>query len=193
MGLQDEFERIKRRHKKAICSRLARATIGPSIARVFAKGSVERMWRVLPDIPVDELLGLKEQEDFKRWFEKQLDKLATRIKETNSGNAAINLDGGYKWGHATKILCLYLRDVVAHREYFASEDAARIMEWLYVPIDSINMARLRRCGVSLDFAKIKEVDTPDKFYSVQNALGEAAKSTGVPRIWFDDNWADREA
>ncbi len=65
------------------------------------------------------------------------------------------------------------------------------MNWLYVPIDGINIRRLRHCGLSLDFAKIKEVDTPQKFYSVQELLGEAAKRAGVPRIWFDDNWGDR--
>ncbi len=88
MDLRDEFERIRQDHKKAVCWRLARATIGPSIARVFARESVKKIWPVLLDIRVEELLTLKKQEDFKRWFETQLDKLAQRIKQSNSATAA---------------------------------------------------------------------------------------------------------
>jgi hypothetical protein len=187
MGLDEEFRRIQENHKEQIRRRLARVVIGSSIARVFKKGSVEEIWPVLTEIPVDELPGLKNQEEFKEWFEKQLNRLARRIDRTNPGNRRIR--PGYKWGHATKILCLYLRDITLHREYFVDGQVERVTRWLYVPLDSVNMASLRRCGVPLDFCKIKEIDTGDKFYQVQDQLGRAAERAGVPRIWFDDNWS----
>jgi len=44
----------------------------------------------------------------------------------------------------------------------------------------------------LPFKAIKEIDTTEKFYDVQELLGEAAAKVGVPRVWFDDNWGDRQ-
>ena len=44
----------------------------------------------------------------------------------------------------------------------------------------------------LNFSQIKQIDSRKDFYSVQNILGEAAQKAGVPRIWFDDNWGDRQ-
>jgi hypothetical protein len=44
----------------------------------------------------------------------------------------------------------------------------------------------------LPFKRIREIDTAKKFYDVQTALGAAAREAGVPRVWFDDNWSDRE-
>jgi hypothetical protein len=51
--------------------------------------------------------------------------------------------------------------------------------------------RLRKLGYAPPFRSIKEIDSSGKFYDVQNALGEAARSIGVPRVWFDDNWGQR--
>lgn len=38
---------------------------------------------------------------------------------------------------------------------------------------------------------IKEIDSAEKFFGVQDSLGEAAKKARVPRIWFDDIWGMR--
>ena len=35
------------------------------------------------------------------------------------------------------------------------------------------------------------VDSPKKFYGLQDLLGEAAREVGVPRVWFDDAWATK--
>lgn len=190
MSLEKEYNRIKGNHKKAIRTRLARITIGSSVGRVLRKGSKKRIWLVLEQIPVDEILRLRSQQDYKKWFEKQLSILAREIHKTNKGNARIY--PGYKWGHAAKILCLYLHDIVIHREYFSQGSVGKIQYWLYCPIDSKIMDALKRCGLNLEFKKIKDIDEGKKFYHIQNVLGQAAEQEGVPRIWFDDNWVNRE-
>ncbi len=191
MSLEEKYNCIKRDHKKAIRRRLARITIGSSVGRVLRKGSKEKIWPVLERIPVNEILRLRSQQDYKRWFEKQLNILAVKIHKTNKGNTRIY--PGYKWGHATKILCLYLHDIVVHREYFPQDCAGKVKYWLYCPIDSVVMNALKRCGVTLEFRKIKEIDKEKKFYHIQDMLGQAAKRKGVPRVWFDDNWGDRQS
>lgn len=190
MNLVEEFQRIKQDHSKAVCHRAARVVLGPSVVRVYRKGSNKRLFQILTSIPVDELAEVKTPEEFNIWFEVQLEGLATTIDELNQGNNRIY--PGYKWGHATKVLTLYLREIVLNSRYFKDAEMERLAALLYIPIDDISMKRLKRLGHRLTFSAINQIDTPEKFYGVQAALGEAATQVGVPRIWFDDNWGDRQ-
>jgi len=190
MSLVNEYERINTNHKKAIQIRLARIAIGSSVGRVFQKDTVREIWPILTEINLDAIKKVGSQAQYKKWFERQLSKLATKIKKTNPNNKRIY--PGYKWGHATKILNLFLRDIILHSRYFAEKDADKIQYFLYVPVDSIVINRLTKLGEQLPFKRIKEIDTQEKFYCVQDILGRAAKKAGAPRIWFDDNWGDRQ-
>jgi hypothetical protein len=185
-----EFKRIKARHKRAICIRAARVVLGSSVIRVFNSDSKDRLLRILKGVNVSGLLNITSEKKFKNWFELELDRLGTAIEETNKDNNRIY--PGYKWGHATKVLTLYVREVVLNSRYFTEEEVSKISPLLFVPIDSVAIRRLRKLGIKLSFSAIKDIDTPDKFYNVQRLLGEAALEVGVPRIWFDDNWGDRQ-
>jgi hypothetical protein len=189
-NLIEEYVRLKKNHRKAIRTRLARITIGASVGRVFKEKTKKQIWPILKKIPVDEILRLKHEQSYKEWFKRQLRILAHQIGRTNKGNTRIF--PGYKWGHATKILSLYLHDIVMHGEYFQQNDRERVKYWLYCPIDGLVMKSLKKCGVPLGFTKIKDIDTEGKFFDVQDLLKEAAQEAGAPRIYFDDNWADRE-
>jgi hypothetical protein len=61
-----------------------------------------------------------------------------------------------------------------------------------VPIDGVVIRGLKALGIPPPFTKIKEIDTREKFYWVQYALEGPARSVGVPRVWFDDIWADQQ-
>jgi hypothetical protein len=83
---------------------------------------------------------------------------------------------------------------VNYSRYFTDADAARISPWLYSPIDRVVIDRLRKLHGPLPFRlqQIKDIDESEKFYLVQDLLGQAAAKVGVPRVWFDDNWGDRQ-
>jgi hypothetical protein len=81
---------------------------------------------------------------------------------------------------------------VNYSRYFTDAEAAVIVPWLYSPIDGVVIRRLGRLNGPLPFRKIKDIDEPEKFYRVQDLLGQAAAKVGVPRVWFDDNWGDRQ-
>jgi hypothetical protein len=164
--------------------------LGPSVVRVYRKGSNKSLFPVLVDIPVDELGEVRAPEQFRTWFEAQLEVLAAAIDRLNQGNDKIY--PGYKWGHATKVLTLYLREIVLNSRYFKDAEADRLAVFLYIPIDDIAMKRLTKLGYRLPFSAIKQIDTPEKFYRTQEILRQAAARVGVPRIWFDDNWGDRQ-
>jgi hypothetical protein len=90
------------------------------------------------------------------------------------------------------VLALYLRDLVLYSRYFPDADVERIAFWLYCPVDSIVMKRMRELGEKPGVFLISGIDSARKFWHVQDTLGIAAERAGVPRVWFDDNWGDRE-
>lgn len=186
-----EYAKLKKNHRDALRHRMARVTLGASVVRVFEPGTKDRLLTVLAGLPIEELTGVHTDDDFKMWFERQLDIVARRINTTNSKNTRVQ--PGSKWGHATKILTIYLREMVSHTHYFDDAQAARIEPFLFVPIDRITIESLKRLGHRpREFKRIKEIDTAKKFYEVQKLLGDAAMTTKTPRVWFDDGWGDRE-
>lgn len=189
MNLEKEFLKIKAGHEKAIQNKTARIVVGPSVGRVFKRGTKNKIRPFLENINLAVMKNIRSQLQYKKWFEKQLHKLAAKIKEANPNNERIY--PGYKWGHSTKILCLFMNDIIIHRNFFDNITANRIIYFLYTPIDGIVMGRLNELAIKLDFCKIKEIDAPEKFYNVQNILTPYARRAGIPRIWFDDIWANR--
>jgi hypothetical protein len=189
LSLKKEYRRIKENHRKAILKRVAKVCLGSSTVRVFKHSS--QIKERLQNIDVEELLKIQSEGNFKKWFENELDKLTKVIPKTTSRSKKIT-DGARKWGYGAKILNLFLRDIIFHHRYFTEKDANRIQYFLYVPLDSILIERLFKLGEQLSFKRIKDIDTPEKFYTVQDRLKHAAREVGVPRIWFDDNWVDRQ-
>jgi hypothetical protein len=184
-----EFNRVKADHAKALQARAARTVLGPSVVRVFSAGTKDDVRPLLEKLPLQELLTLNGETAYKAWFDAKTQLVANKLRVRNADNERVN--PGLRWGHATKILALFTREVVLCSRLFDDAEAKRIAPWLYTPIDSIAMKRLRRLGADPGFSHIKDIDTHDKFYWVQDALGEAARNVGVPRVWFDDNWVDR--
>lgn len=182
---------LRRRHSRAReTSRhwCARAVTGPSVIRVFAKGTKEDLLVALPRVRIDQISELDDRAAFEQWFERQLAMVAKVIARRNSRRASVN--PGLKWGHAAKVLALYVRDVVLHTRYFTDEQVARITPWLFVPVDSMVMMRLRELGVRLPFRQIKAIATRKDFYVVQDFLLDSC-SSDMARVIFDDLWADR--
>src|SRR5262249_48079444 len=155
--------------------------LGPSVIRVFRKGTRPGLLRVLSGLRVEKLADLRESE-FRRWYERQLEGVAQELLIRNRQNAWVQ--PGLKWGHANKVLSLYLRDLVLHTRFFPDTAVESIKHWLYAPLDSIAITRLRKLGVNLPFRRIREIDSAEKFYEVQDALEAAASHIRVPRVWF---------
>lgn len=188
-NLVNEYRRIKKNHWAAEKSHFVRVVLPGSVMRVFAKNTRPLLIQRIEKVDLKALKRIKTHDDFKKQFELELKRVAAAIKATNERNPRVQ--PGYKWGHATKILCLYLRDIVLHSHYFSLDTSSRLSHFLYAPIDSVVIGRLRRLGVPVSFKRIKDIDTPNKFYYVQELLQQASDKAGVPAIWFDDNWAQR--
>ena len=188
VSLKDKFRYIKENHRKNILKRVAKVCVGSSTVRVFKHSHQIR--GKLQDIDVEKLLDIQNEDNFREWFENKLDEVTKVIPKTTSRSKKIT-DGARKWGYGAKILNLFLRDIVFQHRYFAEKDADRIQSFLYVPLDSIVLGQLHELGKQRP-KKIKNIDSSEKFYKIQEKLGDEAKKAKVPRIWFDDMWVDQQ-
>jgi hypothetical protein len=188
-ALTNELRLRHERTRESVRHWCARAVTGPSVIRVFEKGTTNDLLPVLLGLPIDAMTQMDNRTEFEAWFETQLQHVAKAISKRNATNKRVQ--PGLKWGHAAKVLSLYLRDVVLHSRFFLDKDADRIATWLFVPVDSRVMERLTQLGVRLPFAKIKDIATRNDFYFIQDILAESCEA-GTARVIFDDVWADRE-
>ena len=189
-SLVEEYRRIARQHAEADRHFFARAVLGSSVIRVFQSDSKPVIKRALLNLDIRELGTARSHKTYRVLFEKQLEYLASAIRRSNRQNGRVK--PGLKWGHATKVLCLYHRDLVVHSRYFAKKTADRLSGYLFAPIDNIVIDRLVSLGYDPGVLNIKSIDTKRKFYKIQTDLGVAANKVNAPRIWFDDNWGDRQ-
>jgi hypothetical protein len=189
MKMIDEFERIKANHLDALRARSARAATGPSIIRVFAAGTVPGLRRVLLALPVDGLPDVVQAGRFEAWHEKQAERVARELRVYNAGNQ--RLAPGLKWGHATKVLNIYLRELVEHVRFYPDATAYELRTHLHVPIDGVLIDRMRELDVPVPSRTIKGIANREMYRTFQQTIKEAADTVGVPPVWFDDNWAER--
>ena len=113
---------------KRLCpeGELARTTLGASVLRVFAEGTRQDLTDAFVRIPVGELRDLSDEATFRPWFEHRLEATARAIARRNAKNARVQ--PGAKWGHGTKVLTIFLREMVAHSRFFRDDEVEKIEE-----------------------------------------------------------------
>ena len=190
-GLEAEYRRIALDHRATILKMTARSALPPSVTRVFQAGTKDALVELLGTLPVDELAGIEGDAGFRVWHERQLDVVAACVLRLNPPRLRPGIHPGYHWGHAAKVLALYVRDVVLFSRYFSDDQVERVGSLLCCPVDGIVLKRLRLVGVRPGVSLINEIDTRAKFWALQDRFQLAAAAVGVPRVWFDDVWGDR--
>lgn len=191
-AIERTVRRFREIHSRRIESCLrwaAYASTVPSVMRVFRPGSRQDVLPTLLSVAVDELRNVAGADDYRRWYIRALDQLVESLQRRNRDNTRVQ--PGLRWGHATKILSIYVREVLFHTRYFTEDEYRRTGPFLYVPFDSIVMRELVSCGVTLPFFQIKSIDSEEKFFSAQDLLFRSAEAVGTWAIWFDDVWAAR--
>jgi hypothetical protein len=188
-SLDSEFVRIREGHQTAVLRTVARASLPGSVTRVFLRGTKEALTSLFPTLPVDELPALSTKPDYRIWFESALRPVAGTIVGLNPVTRNPRIHPGYAWGHGTKVLSLFVRDLVLFSRYFTEDDARRIEPWLYCPVDGIVIERLRRVGFDPGVRFIREIGEA-AFWRIQDSLSAAAALAGVPPVWFDDVWSE---
>ncbi len=83
-ALNDEFRRIKAQHPEALKKTIARVVLGPSVMRVYAKGTRDALLPFLPKLDVDTITQFKSQEQFSAWFDEHVGRIAKIIDAYSS-------------------------------------------------------------------------------------------------------------
>ena len=177
-----------RRARQALRHWAARDATGAPLIRVFVPGTKPALLAQLVRLPIDELSALRSKVGFERWYESQLRKVARTLRKSNQRNPRVQ--PGIMWGHGAKVLSIYIRSLVLHSRYFPDRIASRVKPWLFVPVDSLFIEKLKSCGVKPPYSRIKDIATRRDFYFAQNLLAERCPPR-VSRVVFDDSWADR--
>lgn len=183
-----EYRRIGEAHKRAIKRTVAEGMLGASILRVFSRGTKDDVVPVLLEIDFDALHAITSQVIFDSWFDAGVSRVAAALRIKNASKRECN--PGIEWGHAAKIMSIFVRDIVERTAYFDGSTRDRLMPLLYNPLDSRVFNRLKELGWNGTVNKIKDVAAREDFYGLQETLGRAAREAGVPRVWFDDVWGE---
>lgn len=75
-ALKEEFRRIKGQHRDAMKKTAARVVLGPSVMRVFKKGTQEVLLPFLSELDMDVIIKFKDQEQYSVWFDKHVGRMA---------------------------------------------------------------------------------------------------------------------
>lgn len=188
-SLVDEYRKIGKKHRELDIKRTAMVTLAPSVIRVFNQGTRSGLIECLKDIPIEEMREIKTEQSFKIFYCKQLDRVVKVVEKSNLKN--LRLGRGLMWGHCTKVLSIYLYELVLRTRLFSTAQVKVLTPLLYVPLDSILLKRLRNCGMTNLPQKIKALSKKRQFWEIQDFLKKAAKKAGIPAIYFNDVWADR--
>ena len=186
-----KFKELQADERHAMLARQTKAMLGPSVVRVFKKDTKKDVAPALLKLDLLRLERCREQGQFDQFYFSALNKVDAAVLIRNSKNRRIGK--GHKWGHAAKVLSLYLRGVVLHTRYFDDKTAGRLKKWLYVPVDRVVIKALRQCDVKLPARSIKGIDSKAKFLKFQKPLTIAAEQAHAARLVFDDVWSSNRA
>jgi hypothetical protein len=140
-GLEVEFGRIKRDHGAAILKMTARSALPPFVTRAFQRKTKDALVELLGTMPIGEITALDSEAAFRVWYERQLDRVAACVLTLNPPRIRPGIHPGYHWGHAAKVLALFVRDVVLFSRYFGDYEVGRIAPWLCCPVDGVVLKR----------------------------------------------------
>jgi hypothetical protein len=103
--LIERLVELGRNERQASLERRASSVLGPSVVRVFRKGTKRDIRPVLASLPVAQLERCRDQATFDLLFFSWLNRVDRAILKRNQSNSRIM--PGHLWGHAAKILCLF--------------------------------------------------------------------------------------
>lgn len=186
--LVENFREIKIRQKDSAIKRTALVTLGASLIRVFEKKTKEDLLEVLGSVPIADLRKINSESKFETFYKLQLNRIERAVLKRNAKNK--KLGKGLKWGHCTKVLSIFLREIVLRSRIFPDTRVDQLKPFLYAPLDSKVLRRLRKCGLAKVPHKINKLKTARQFWELQESIRKAAKEAGTFAIYLDDVWVE---
>ena len=165
--------------------RIGKIVLGSSVIRVFVKGTKDALLKCLHKIPVERALYLHTQAEYDRWHYHQVKKVYNCLRYQRGNISRIGNNTGLEFGHATKIVNLFIGHLVFYSPYFKKKDTITISTFLHVPLDRKVFDALRACNVEGVPPSIKKVDKTT-YYRLQDEIRQHAKAHKLPPLYFDE-------
>lgn len=184
--LEREFLKYspKSEAQKLSISRVAKVTLGSSVIRTFKSGTKEHLESALKKIDLDSLKLVKSKEQYDAWHLVQLNAVSKALSKTE-GNG-VKLGKGIKWGHAAKVLNIFIALLVFYSPVFEGyKNIGIIKNYLHAPFDSKVFKKLKELGVKDVPTSIKSIDLV-RYRYLQNVIYSAARNTRVSPFLLDE-------
>jgi hypothetical protein len=124
-----------------------RASLPSSVIRVFQPTTKDVVVWAAVDPPGGwPSRASRTSRHFRHWFVPSLDKVANCVLALNPSEVKPGIHPGNNRGHSTKILALFVRDIVLFSRYFSNTEVETIVPCLYCPVNRVVVDRLRRPG-----------------------------------------------
>jgi hypothetical protein len=105
---------------------------------------------------------------------------------------------GLRFGHAAKLMNLYVKELLSRREVLAARDFRQLWKHAHVPLDRIVFDSFRcdfpECAHEIGLAKHPSIKSLSErqYDEIQDLIRTAARREGLPAIAYDLCWAIRE-
>ncbi len=171
-------------HKGLIKKRIIKIILGSSVIRALPAGTKPILMPCLESLPVYELLKTNSQKAFNIWHKKQVAKVKKCLIRCNKESKRFDKDEQL-FGHAAKILNLFLSHLVLYSAYFSQHVIIKTKYFLHVPLDrnvfsAIGVDESLKAPTSIKSLKSKT------YYLIQDAIRESAAKSDLPAIYFDE-------
>ena len=178
-------------YKRAVKKRIAKIILGSSVIRAFEKDSKPLLLNCLINLEVDTLATIKTESEYDKWHSRKITSIYNCLLKTNKRKFKKNLVG-LKWGHATKVLNLYVGHLYYYSPYYGKlKRKFKAHLFFHIPLDSKVFAALKKCNVDVP-KNIKTINVVI-YKEIQNTLRKVAQKKRVDPLRFDEYaWAETD-
>lgn len=183
-----QYLSIEKNYKHAIKMRVCKIILGSSVIRAFKPKTKADLLISLIKIDFKGLYSINSEKKYDAWHKKRVDAIYKSLLRNNEVKFKDDLEG-LKWGHATKILNLYIGHLLYYSPYFGNAKYInRIYTYLHTPLDSKVFKVLKKSMVATP-KSIKSIRRVE-YLTIQQILREKAKPFSIASIVFDEYaWA----
>jgi hypothetical protein len=181
--MKDPFREIRENRRSLAIKWVSRTFAGPNTFRVLPKGKAEKARRSLIE-NVGDGRNLRTARD-----EGEYDRTHRQIVARMGKTCRL------PFGHAVKLVNLYVKELVTRRGVISESLSRRIYRFAHVTVDRVILDRLRHDypeeSKPLALRKTLKSMNQSEYDEIQAFLRDRAKPSGSPALDYDLRWAER--
>ena|SRR5579859_2919690 len=181
--MKDAFREIKENRKSLTIRWVSRTFAGPNTFRMLPKGKAEKARQFLTEHVSDgQSLGAASNQPA---YDRRHRQIVARMQKSCR----------LPFGHAVKLLDLYVKELATRRGVISENLSKRIYRFAHVPVDRIILDNVRHdypeASKPLTLRKALKRMSLSEYEEIQAFLRDRANLSGSSVLDYDLRWADR--